>query len=325
MNPLDIEVLVVGAGMAGLAAASELRRAGHRVVVLEKAQVGGRMASMCLGKATFDYGAQFITARDPRFIAALDDWRRAGVAQEWHWSGGERDSRHPRWRGEPAMAAIAKHVARQVEVHVQTALASLQLEPRAWVAELSSGETVSAGTVLLTPPVPTSLALLDRSRIRLPPNLRGSLEQATYEPCLAVMAVLDGPSGLPAPGGLAPRDSPISWIADNQMKGVSDVPAVTLHATGSFSLEHWESDHRKAGSALVHRAEAWLQSNVIEYAVHAWPHSRAVSLVEDGYLTLHPYPPLLIAGDAFVAPRVEGAARSGWAAADALKGMNGHG
>jgi predicted NAD/FAD-dependent oxidoreductase len=320
------EILIVGAGIAGLTAASELQRAGREVLVIESsANVGGRVASHQIQGATFDHGAQFITARDPRFVAAVDDWRQAGVAQEWYRSAAHRGGGHPRWRGDPAMAAIPAHLARRAALRLQTALVSLQLEPPFWVAELSSGETLSARAVLLTPPVPVSLALLDAGKVTLAPGTRARLEQAAYERCLAVMAVLDGPSGLPAPGGFAPREGPLAWIADSQMKGISPVPAVTLHATGAFSLAHWEDDRREAGSALVRAAQSWLRSSAVTFQVRGWPYSRAVSLIEPPCLTLHPDPPLLIAGDAFVAPRVEGAALSGWAAAEALKGMHGDG
>ena len=64
------DVLVIGAGMAGLIAAAELQRAGRRVLVLDKGRgVGGRLASRRIGEASFDHGAQFITARTPRFAA----------------------------------------------------------------------------------------------------------------------------------------------------------------------------------------------------------------------------------------------------------------
>mgnify|MGYP003336186047 FL=1 len=67
------DVLIIGAGMAGLTAAVELKRAGRRVLVLDKARgVGGRLASRRIDGATFDHGAQFITARDPRFAAVLE-------------------------------------------------------------------------------------------------------------------------------------------------------------------------------------------------------------------------------------------------------------
>ena len=63
------------------------------------------------------------------------------------------------------------------------------------------------------------------------PVMQDRLAALQYERCLAVMAVLDGPSRVPPPGGLALSEGPISWIADNQQKGVSATPAVTLHAT----------------------------------------------------------------------------------------------
>lgn len=63
-------VLVVGTGMAGLIAASELHQAGHLVLVVDKdLGVGGRLASRRIGGANFDHEAQFMTARYPRFAA----------------------------------------------------------------------------------------------------------------------------------------------------------------------------------------------------------------------------------------------------------------
>ena len=75
------DVLVIGAGMAGLVAAAELQRAGRRALVIEKGRgVGGRLASRRIGEASFDHGAQFITARTTRFAALLEDGRRRGPA-----------------------------------------------------------------------------------------------------------------------------------------------------------------------------------------------------------------------------------------------------
>ena len=79
MDPTEqpTDVLVIGAGMAGLIAAAELQRAGRRVVVLDKSRgVGGRLASRRFDGATFDHGAQFITTRNPRFAAVLEQGRQ---------------------------------------------------------------------------------------------------------------------------------------------------------------------------------------------------------------------------------------------------------
>jgi predicted NAD/FAD-dependent oxidoreductase len=53
------DVLVIGAGMAGVMAATELTRSGARVLVLDKGRsVGGRLASRRISEATFDHGAR---------------------------------------------------------------------------------------------------------------------------------------------------------------------------------------------------------------------------------------------------------------------------
>src|SRR3989338_4697753 len=55
------KIAVIGAGIAGLACAYELQKAGHEVIVYEKeGQVGGRMASRVKEGFVFDIGADHL-------------------------------------------------------------------------------------------------------------------------------------------------------------------------------------------------------------------------------------------------------------------------
>jgi predicted NAD/FAD-dependent oxidoreductase len=169
---------------------------------------------------------------------------------------------------------------------------------------------------VLTAPVPQALALLDAGQVDLPWAARERLDSLEYERCLAVLAVLAGPAQIPPPGGLALEEGPIAWLADNQRKGVSATPAVTLHATPAYSRDHWDQDRQACGRALLRAAEPWLGAEVVEYQVHGWRYAKPVRVEHGGCLVLGQAPPLLLAGDAFAAPRVEGAALSGWCAAE---------
>ena len=69
-------IVVVGAGLGGLAAAIRLQAAGHQVTLLEKrAQLGGRAAQLKAGGYTFDMGPSIITA--PHLLHDL--WSSAGA------------------------------------------------------------------------------------------------------------------------------------------------------------------------------------------------------------------------------------------------------
>jgi len=86
--PARADVVVVGAGLAGLAAAEALRAAGASVVVLEaRDRVGGRAWSEQLGKARFDRGGQWIGPGQDR-LAALA--ARMGVDTFATWATGEK-------------------------------------------------------------------------------------------------------------------------------------------------------------------------------------------------------------------------------------------
>ena len=77
-------VVVVGAGIAGIACARRMDAAGLPVVVLERGgRAGGRMASRTLHGRAVDLGAQYVTASDPGFQAVVDDWAARGLARAW--------------------------------------------------------------------------------------------------------------------------------------------------------------------------------------------------------------------------------------------------
>jgi protoporphyrinogen/coproporphyrinogen III oxidase len=71
----DHDVVVVGAGIAGLVVAHDLARAGHSVLVLTGGDLGGTIRSARLGDLTVDVGAEAFARRStviPELLADLD-------------------------------------------------------------------------------------------------------------------------------------------------------------------------------------------------------------------------------------------------------------
>jgi len=314
-----VDVLIIGTGVSGLIAARDLQSAGRSVLLLDKGRgLGGRLASRRMGAATFDHGAQFITSRDVRFEKILNQGAEAGMMTEWFRGFSAEADGHTRWRGQPTMSAVAKYLAQGLEIRMEKQVVALRRAGGRYSVETSTGEFYSAAAVLLTPPVPQSLALLAAGEIELEPAMRTRLEGIQYERCLAVMAVLQGPSLIPPPGGLVPTSGPVSWMADNQLKGISAEPAVTIHANHEFSLAHWDEDRMESGRLLLNTAQPWLGAEVLSYQVHGWRYSKPLQVDAEPCALLQTSPPLVIAGDAFAGPRVEGAALSGMAASEML-------
>ena len=70
-----MDVCIVGAGFAGLAAAYRLKQAGLNVVVLEaRKRVGGRSWSVKMKDGTFvDFGGQWVGSTQERFYALIKE------------------------------------------------------------------------------------------------------------------------------------------------------------------------------------------------------------------------------------------------------------
>lgn len=331
-GPITTEVLVVGAGVAGLLAAHRLVDAGHRVIVVDKGRgVGGRLATRRMGEGVFDHGAQFFTSSDPGFAAEVARWEAAGAARMWFDTRLEADGAtvpdgHPRWRGTTGMTAIAKHLAVGLDVRTATRLASLEVvsdgSSVGWRALVDDGTELRAGALVLTPPIPQTLDLLDAGHVALDPDQRAELGSVTYHPCLAVMALLDGPSGLPEPGAVRPGGEPVDWVADNQRKGISPVPAVTVHAGPATSRTLWDAPDEEVITTLLAAVPGLAAAPVAGgVQVQRWRYARPDVGLEGFTRKISGVPPAVLAGDVFDGARVPGAAASGWAAADLLLSM----
>lgn len=320
--------LVIGAGISGLIAACYLQKKGMQVTVLEKSRgFGGRMATRRIAAGVFDHGAQFISVHGMFFRVIIEDLQDQGLIREWsrgflNGDGLLNLDGYLRFCGTQGMAAVAKALAAPLQVELQETITQLQIQAQGWKVQAESGKTWEADALILTPPLPQSLHLLKNSTISLEEELEARLKAVKYDPAVVVMALLDGPSGLPEPGALAQTDplSPVAWIVDNQIKGISPVPAVTVIGTPHFSRSQWKQDKTETGQRLWQAAQHWIQAQATELEVHRWRFAQVKEPLSENYLLLRQSPPLLLAGDAFgeQAYPLEGAAVSGLEAAKCL-------
>ncbi len=322
--------VVVGAGISGLLAASALQREDWGVTVLEKSRnVGGRMATRRVGEGNFDHGAQFFTVRDERFAGLVEGWLRAGVAVEWTRGFADAEGQpnvdgHPRYRGAEGMASIPKYVSRDLDVRTGERAVRVDSDDGGWEVVCESGLRVVGHALALAAPVPQALDLAASGDYALPDGAGRWLETISYDPCLALMVLLDGPTGVPEPGGLQIKGEPLDWISDNRRKGISSAPALTVQAGPEWSRSHFEDDEAEVTETMLSLAGDRLDVDLatVETSLTRWRHSWVSVPHPEPCFVASDDPPLLFCGDAFGQPRVEGAALSGLAAADHLLGRD---
>ncbi len=105
-------VAVIGAGLAGIACARRLAEAGVHARVFEAQRTpGGRLATRRFARASFDHGAQYLTATDGGLLDLLEAAEAAGAAGRWQPAlAGSRTAGRPvgRRAGHECAAAIPR-------------------------------------------------------------------------------------------------------------------------------------------------------------------------------------------------------------------------
>jgi renalase len=320
--------LIIGAGICGLTAARFLTESGMRATVLEKSRgVGGRMATRRSDEGVFDHGAQAITVRSEVFGTFVSDWLQQGLLLPWSEgfadSGGTSSRREMQYRGAPGMTSVPKYLTSGLRLHCNQRASTAEVIDGAWRVTTDQGGVFSADALLLTPPVPQSLALLGQeSGVILSADL-ATLRQLEYDSALAILYALSGETAIPPPGGLHLRGDIVSWIADNRQKGISPgATTVTLHTTPGFSETRLDVPPEEILREVTPAVAHLLRSPVTGVHVHRWRYATPKHIHTTPFMLASRDPVLLFAGDAFGGADIEGATLSGLAAARKLLSLS---
>ncbi len=336
-----MRVAIIGAGMTGASAASQLRAAGAEVVVFDKARgPGGRMTSKRLAQAdmamppsSLDLGAQYFTVRHPRFALVLQDWLARGVAQRWDfqpyiWQHGlllpSNDSEQ-RYVGTPVMHQLVKNLLADTEQHYECRITELAFSQSSFSSQhggewtLSSAEGASYpgfDALLLTCPPEQCRQLLGADA------LSAQIPAALLLPVWAVALELDSAVDSPA-DAIFVKEGPLSWCARQTAKpGRHGMPEQwIIHLTPASSTDLLEASTEQVAALAQREFSRIIGQNVS--VRQAWCHRWLYASVNAGHA-----PPgvltdakrqLVLAGDWSLGGRVENAFLAGVQAATWLR------
>jgi renalase len=315
------DVVVVGAGISGIACARALTGSGVGVRVLERARhVGGRLASPDLprggtgfpGPRPVDLGAAYFTVSgsdEPAadaFAALAQDWSRRGLALPWTDTLAARDADGTwepkpgpqRWAAPGGLRSLVADLAQ-----------GLRVETGRTVTEVTPGPAVdgeAACAVVLAMPDPQAVRLVA-------PTLRAAqvLAGQEWEPVISVAVGYDERCWSEDLTAVFVNGHPdLSLIADDGARRGDRAPVLVAHTTGELARKHLDDPDGvvptvvdAVGALLgLDRGPSWTHAHRWTYASPAHPHDAPYHLDDDL---------LAVVGDGWGSPKVETAWRSG--------------
>lgn len=297
-------ILIIGAGMTGIACARALADAGHAPVVLDKGRgIGGRLATRRTSEGWhFDHGAQYVRAKTEPFQAVLD-----AIATPWP------DAAPGAFVGTQGMSSLAKALAHGIDIRQNTEVTGITQQDGLWRLS-TSGDDYVAATLILTAPQPQTLNLIGPEHA-----LSQAVGTAQMAPNLTLM--LGFADAAPDPGCVTRRDpdDPIAWLCRNSAK--PDRPGMeawVAQASLAFSQEHVELDKDAIADLMLPLACDRLgidPAHVAYASAHRWRYATVAAPVGQPFLNDGT---LYLGGDWCLGAKVEHAWTSGTSIAQAI-------
>ena len=320
-------VLVVGAGISGVACAQRLRSAGVPVTVLERSDSpGGRMASAHVDGRITDLGASYLTVDDKRFRDALAPLCTDGILRPWTdtfatvqaRTGVRGTSSGPvRYAAPRGLASVVSALAEGLDVRFGTGIDRLSRDASGLFAAAATPRREQTGAdaelydavrydaVVLAMPAPQALALLDAGFART----RAPLAMQRWEPALALVARYDEVPDWIGDGVFVNGDETLSFAAHDGRRRGDQAPVLVAHSTGGYAAQpvtHPDAAAAGAASALSRLLELPPPQAI---RPHRWPYARPLEGSRGPYLLSEDG--IGCCGDAYGTPKVETAWLSG--------------
>lgn len=312
----DVDLLVIGGGISGIAAAAAARQEGISVHVVDRGRrIGGRMASRRLRDTgtpfdgrIVDYGASYFTVSDPDFRSVVDSMVESGVVRPWtdtfhvHTEGTMAGVKTGpmRYAAPLGLRSVVDHLAQSVpdivtETHIERIDAS---------SEGVRADGYAARHAALCMPQPQAARLFDDDVL---PEVG-----ITWEPVIAVTLVFDERTWIELDGVFVNDDPVVTWIADDGRRRGDDAPVLVAHLNPVFAAGHLDDPSGVLPQAIaatrrvleIEQLPAWSWA-------HRWSLARPMAAMDQD-CWIHPELPIGLAGDAWAGgPRVEAAWVSG--------------
>jgi renalase len=240
VSDVTLRIAVIGAGLAGLTCAHELRRAGAFVDVYEASgAIGGRLATHRLSGVRVDHGAQYLTARDQGFRDYLQQLADLGYVKSWEPEiagvGGEAGSSMLTWYvGTPGMASIVRPLCESVQVFTKRPVHTIMRSGGGWTICFEDEATAGPyAMVAIAVPAPKAQYLFGPVN-----DLAHAVSQVRMAPCWSLMLSLEADT-LPRFDVYSDMSQTIRWIGRDSSKPGrrSRGETVVVHASQAWSRE----------------------------------------------------------------------------------------
>ncbi|MDI6099359.1 FAD-dependent oxidoreductase [Actinoplanes sp. NEAU-A12] len=296
-----VDVVVVGAGIAGLSCARALAAGGARVRVVERGRVpGGRLASKRYDGRYADIGAAYLVADDPDFTAQVTSWESRGLARPWTdtfrvYPGGAETAGPMRWAAPGGLRSLAADLTDGLDVRLSAPLDAVPGD---------------ADVVVLAMPGPQAL------RLAPPPAIVAAATAQIWQSVITAVLTYPSHEWGELHGAFVNDHPTLATVCDDGDRRGDGAPVLVAHSTAALAARHLE-DPETAGPILAGAVGELLGLRAEpEARVHRWTYARSeptdAPYAVDGRVWL--------CGDAFGRPRVQTAWLSGRAVARALLG-----
>lgn len=317
LSMIETDILVVGAGLAGLTLARELSALGNKVMLLEKSRSpGGRLSTRRSDFGGFDHGAQYLTSRTAGFTALLNQFSRNDELAPWNPGG--KDSARPWWVGKPGMSSLGTAMAHDLDIEFDARVTGIVKHEQKYLVHTEScsgtGPDYLAARVVAAMPAPQALDLLapvDPVFVRL--------KKVAMAPCWSAMLAFEVRLTDIQDLMRGQETDVLSLIARNGSKPARTGETFVLHATPQWSREHIEDERDAVRSAMLSamREQTGLGGNLpdpIHFEVHRWLYALVQTPLDQPFFG-NPENTLFACGDWCIGGRAEAAHQSGQALA----------
>lgn len=319
---------IIGAGISGLACATELAKTGFQVSIFDKSRgVGGRMSHRYYENWGADHGAQYFTAKTPLFQAELQRWLDAKVAEEWFGKivsldkegTKELPKETQRYVGVPTMSAPAKYLAEKLKVSTLHTITEIKQSNGKWqmISKENGLLPEIFDQIILAIPSPQAKVLVSEHS----QELKNACEPVVMLPCWTLMAYLKKPLPLAFDAAFV-SDHLYTWIArDSHKPSRSPYETWVAQASHQWTADNIDLDQVSAEEYLL---KAFKELTGVEcdlYQTHLWRYAKLETPSETNFI-MNPQLKIALCGDWLKNSTVEGAWISGYSLAKKIILLN---